>query len=227
MAGKTCVICGEPSGMYPLCRTHLQEKNNGNVVKCEKCNTWHYVDKPCKCKKEIPVSQPKTKEEQPLCTCILCGEETKIGHHFCKKCYSKYSQKEITVHIKNCDEVTIIDEYGNKKYKNRAGVYVRSFSEKIISDELFDQNIRYAYEPSVLLIDEHGEQITLHPDFYLPDYKLYIEHWGYENDPKYEETKRFKEKLYSSKNLKVAGTTAKDLEDISAAIQRILFEFSK
>ena len=47
---KTCVICGKPSGMYPLCAEHLKAKNEGTVVKCEECKTWHYVDKPCKCK---------------------------------------------------------------------------------------------------------------------------------------------------------------------------------
>lgn len=86
MAGKTCVICGEPSGMYPLCRTHLQEKNNGNIVKCEECGTWHYVDKPCKCKKEIPQDPPAESARQEDGKCIVCGEDSPRGS-LCRDCY--------------------------------------------------------------------------------------------------------------------------------------------
>ena len=86
MAGKTCVICGEPSGMYPLCRTHLQEKNNGNIVKCEECGTWHYVDKPCKCKKETPQETPIESARQEDGKCIVCGEDAPHGS-LCHDCY--------------------------------------------------------------------------------------------------------------------------------------------
>lgn len=44
---KTCVICGKPSGMYPLCREHLQMKADGKVIKCEDCGTWHLANEPC------------------------------------------------------------------------------------------------------------------------------------------------------------------------------------
>lgn len=46
--GKNCVICGKPSGIYPLCREHLQMKAEGKVIKCETCGDWHFADKPCK-----------------------------------------------------------------------------------------------------------------------------------------------------------------------------------
>lgn len=229
MASKTCVICGAPSGMYPLCREHLQEKQNGNIIKCEECGAWHYKDKPCKCApKNTPIkSEDAVQKNSSTTTCILCGTETKIGYHFCTSCYSKYSTKSITVQIKNCKEVTITDEYGNKEFKNKAGVMVRSLSEKIVSDELYDRGIRYRYEPTVPYLKEDGEIGELHPDFYLPDYDLYIEHWGIENNPKYESTKQFKEKIYKEQNKNVVGTTADDLKDISAAITKILFKFPK
>lgn len=234
MASKTCVICGAPSGMYPLCREHLQEKQNGNILKCEECGTWHYKDKPCKCnpqQKQINKDENKIDKKNPAETivnnCILCGAETKVGYHFCVSCYTKYSSKSITVQIKNCKEITITDEYGNKEIKNKAGVLVRSLSEKIVSDELYDRGIRYQYEPTVPYLKENGEIGELHPDFYLPDYDLYLEHWGIENNIKYESSRQFKEKIYHEQSKNVAGTTPDDLKDISAAIAKILFKFPK
>ena len=50
--GKTCAICGKPSGMYPLCREHLKMKAEGKVVKCEDCGVWHLIDEPCDCEDE-------------------------------------------------------------------------------------------------------------------------------------------------------------------------------
>ena len=47
---KNCVICGKPSGMYPLCKEHLEMKNNGQVEKCADCDTWYVVKDGCKCK---------------------------------------------------------------------------------------------------------------------------------------------------------------------------------
>ena len=43
MAKKFCVICGEPSGMYPLCRTHLQLKEEGKVIKNEQ-GVWEEIN---------------------------------------------------------------------------------------------------------------------------------------------------------------------------------------
>ena len=57
--GKTCQICAKPSGMYPLCRTHLTMKANGEVAKCEDCGTWFLVENGCpNCKKEQPRQKP-------------------------------------------------------------------------------------------------------------------------------------------------------------------------
>ena len=224
--GKTCVICGKPSGMYPLCREHLQMKNEGKVVKCEECGTWHYADKPCP---ECGVIR-QTEETEPIKKthrkCLLCGNDVSDDYLFCKSCYFKYKDKSITVNIKNLSDFTIVDEYGNRDVKTQNGMYVRSQQEKIIYDELYSRKIRCEYETAVFYKDENGETKALHPDFYLPDYDLYIEHWGYENtkDPRYKEEKLFKQKIYQSQGKKIAGTTGEDIKDIKSAIDKIFFE---
>ena len=99
-------------------------------------------------------------------------------------------------------------------------------SEKIIYDELFRRGIKCEYERTVTYKNENGEIKELHPDFYLTDYKLYIEHWGYldSRNQEYEESKKFKEKIYRAKGYRLAATTSQDIKDIQTAIERLLLE---
>jgi len=53
---NSCLICGKPSGKYHFCYEHSQMVKNGEIIKCEKCGTWHLAKDPCpKCSSE---SQP-------------------------------------------------------------------------------------------------------------------------------------------------------------------------
>ena len=202
-----CPICGEPTNIYMgnarkdrLCRKHAAMLKNG----------------------ELNLNKAEEHEE---ITCIICGKNSN-GKHFCYNCYKKYKERTITLEIKNCTEFTVTDAYGNKDTKTANGLYVRSLSEKIIYDELFRRNIKCEYERTVTYKNENGEIKELHPDFYLTDFKLYIEHWGYldSRNKEYEETKKFKEKIYASKGYKLAATTSQDIKDIQAAIERLLLE---
>jgi hypothetical protein len=49
-------------------------------------------------------------------------------------------------------------------------IEVKSYSEKQLADYFSANNIRYEYEPDV--------PIYAQPDFYLPDYDVYVEFWG-------------------------------------------------
>src|SRR5574344_1469333 len=56
-SGKgVCQICGKPSGRYPLCYEHSQMIKTGEVVKCDKCGTWHFAKEVC------PICNKKTLE---------------------------------------------------------------------------------------------------------------------------------------------------------------------
>lgn len=225
--GKNCVICGKPSGMYPLCREHLQMKSEGKVVKCDECGSWYILSEGCKCHKSRNAKPTENSTiKQVHKKCLLCDNEVADDYLFCKTCYYKYRDKSITVNIKNLSEFIIIDEYGNRDVKTQNGMFVRSQQEKIIYDELYSRKIRCEYETSVFYKDDNGETKALHPDFYLPDYNLYIEHWGYENtrDPRYKAEKEFKQKIYLAQGKKIAGTTSEDIKDIKSAIDKIFFE---
>ncbi len=42
-----CKVCGAESGKYPLCRSCNIKKEKGEIIKCAKCNNWHYIQAPC------------------------------------------------------------------------------------------------------------------------------------------------------------------------------------
>lgn len=42
-----CKVCGAESGKYPLCRACNSKKETGKIVKCAKCNQWHYANTVC------------------------------------------------------------------------------------------------------------------------------------------------------------------------------------
>ena len=66
----------------------------------------------------------------------------------------------------------------NKKYTTLNNVEVKSIGERDIGNFLFLHNIEFKYEPLVEWVDKNEEDKDYHPDFYLPKYDIYIEHWG-------------------------------------------------
>lgn len=61
----------------------------------------------------------------------------------------------------------------NKNLKTLKGDFVRSVDERYIADFLYLQNIDYIYEKKYDL-----SKVVYHPDFYLPDYDVYFEHFA-------------------------------------------------
>jgi len=234
-----CPICGEPTylvmGKNPrkdrLCGKHGRQANNAEIYQCERCGKWYPTGKRCNCKgstikdfvrdvlgwKDNDIDEDY---DEPELTCIICGDDSN-GKHFCYSCYNKYRGRAIDIRIINCKNVEILDEHGNKIYKCDDGRKVRSKSEKIISDFLFKYGIRTVYEKAVYYYPNENETITLHPDFYLPDYDCYIEHNGV-NSKSYKANKKKTEEMYKTLGYKVIVTTETDLSDIEAKLKPIL-----
>ncbi|MDL2230855.1 ATP-dependent helicase [Bacteroidales bacterium OttesenSCG-928-L19] len=64
------------------------------------------------------------------------------------------------------------NEYRNGKYFTTLdGTQVRSKSEQFIADWFYRHSIKYEYEPLLNIKD-----FSFHPDFYIPEANLYIEH---------------------------------------------------
>lgn len=81
--------------------------------------------------------------------------------------------------------------------KTKSGVMVRSQYEQRCADFFNEHNIDFQYEPLMLL---GGRQYR--PDFYLPDYKLFVEICGYGHFPFYSERQRQKQQVYEKYGMK-------------------------
>ena len=42
-----CKVCGAESGKYTLCKECNEKKEAGEIIKCQKCQKWHYASMPC------------------------------------------------------------------------------------------------------------------------------------------------------------------------------------
>jgi len=72
-----------------------------------------------------------------------------------------------------------------------AGIKVRSNYEKKCAEYLNQNNIEFLYEPLMLL---SGKQFR--PDFYLPEYDLFVEICGYNHMPFYRDRIALKQQIY-------------------------------
>lgn len=111
---KKCQICGNYSGIYPLCYTHLKMKDDGDVVQCAKCFAWHLKDVKCKCQKytELPSTGFKN--------CVVCKEKTD-GHAFCLKHWKEFTHDEMLeilngdIILQDIDKEKVVDEFIENK----------------------------------------------------------------------------------------------------------------
>ncbi|EQC47402.1 UvrD-helicase domain-containing protein [Bacteriovorax sp. Seq25_V] len=65
-----------------------------------------------------------------------------------------------------------------KSIKTLNNIRVRSFEEKTIADFLFLNNVKFYYEMQYRFPENTKKRFKYQPDFYLPDYDIYIEHFG-------------------------------------------------
>lgn len=228
--GKMCTICGKPTGTFVFCKEHQKEKEEGKIIKCPICNTWRKVAEKCpECGNEpmkcIDVSKSKQEVNNNVqeidklpakLNCIICGKDSN-GMHFCKECYYKYKDRAIDIRISNCSTTEILDEYGNRTKKCKDGRWVRSKAEKIINDFLFDNRIRAVYE-QIIYYKEDNQDKKLKPDFFLPDYNVYLEYNGLTNKA-YLNSKSYTQRIYDSLNKQVIIMVDKDLDDIEAFLK--------
>nr|WP_305149303.1 UvrD-helicase domain-containing protein [Halobellus litoreus] len=71
-----------------------------------------------------------------------------------------------------------VDARQKQTYVTLRGTEVKSRAEKLIADFLYTHQVEYRYEDRATWADSDPEKAGYTPDFYLPQYDLYIEHWG-------------------------------------------------
>jgi DNA helicase-4 len=73
------------------------------------------------------------------------------------------------IHLKKVDPMYLPKD--GKYFSTLDGIKVRSKSEQFIADWLYRHSIKYEYEPLLNVKD-----FSFHPDFFIPEANLYIEH---------------------------------------------------
>lgn len=226
-----CPICGEPTflvyGKNPrkdrLCKECSQRLFNKEIEQCPDCGKWNKTGETCECKNPVPKAHVKEtpKEETSDLMCIICGESSN-GKHFCYNCYKRYKDKDILLKVHKC-EFPIgepLDESYEGVYECEDGHIVKSISEQVIDDWLCEQGIFHAYEAPL----DIGEEKPLKPDFCLRNYlgkgeDVYIEYFGLQGQPKYDEHTAYKMGFYQKLKITVVCLYPKDSKNLKFALQ--------
>lgn len=155
----------------------------------------------------------KRKPKNKTSKCKICGEEAN-GFSLCKACF--YEEKNRT---------------NNRRYQTKTGKVVKSKSELLIDEHLCSQGYTYTYEEELILQDQNGDFVTVHPDFCIYDGedRIYIEHWGFnEKNKRYTDIKNEKLKLYERNKITLINLyESTDGERLREALDEKLLNFEK
>ena len=112
----------------------------------------------------------------------------------------------------------------------KSGVKVRSRSEQRIADYFDSVGLRYEYERELVARFWIFSKRIGRPDFYLPDYDIYVEFWGMlevENErdrKKYERSMRYKIARYHRGGIRVISLYPQDLRNLDGIFRERLWK---
>lgn len=114
-------------------------------------------------------------ERQAVNCCQRCGVELEhdefvhsqkaFQRPFCNYCFD-----EVFLERRNFETKVELQ----KKIRAKDGTWVQSHGERLICEALDAEDIRYRYDERFRILDGYA----IRPDFYLPEFDVYIEYWG-------------------------------------------------
>ncbi|AIC15954.1 hypothetical protein NVIE_016980 [Nitrososphaera viennensis EN76] len=122
-----------------------------------------------------------------------------------------------------------------RTYTTINGETVKSMGEKLLADYFYQNDIRYQYERTAWTTDnklKHRRMISK-PDFYLPDYDLYVEYWGMvdtedeSNRADYIKSMKWKMARYDENKIKFISIYPKDLDDLDRIVRAKMSESAR
>jgi hypothetical protein len=116
-------------------------------------------------------------EEQSVHCCQRCGVKLETDEYvrsqkafqrpFCNYCFD-----EVFLERRNFETKVELQ----KNIRSKDGTWVQSEGERLICEVLAAEAIRYRYDERFRILDGYA----IRPDFYLPEFDVYIEYWGME-----------------------------------------------
>ncbi|BCN94273.1 hypothetical protein THMIRHAM_20580 [Thiomicrorhabdus immobilis] len=119
---------------------------------------------------------------------------------------------------KQVDDIGFREKF-EAKHRTTDGHYVRSKAEMLIDNFLYMMEIPHAYERRLPIEEE------VYSDFYIPTGKVYIEYWGYENEPRYLARKKAKQEIYAKYGFNLIELTEKEVQNLDDHLPRLLLDF--
>lgn len=105
------------------------------------------------------------------------------------------------------------------KHRTTDGHFVRSKAEMLIDNWLYMAEIVHAYERKLPIEED------VYCDFYIPTGKVYIEYWGYDNDPKYQARKQKKLAIYQKYDFNLIELDDSDVQNLDDKLPRLLLKY--
>lgn len=130
---------------------------------------------------------------------------------FCDRCFD-----EIYLERRNFDAKVEL----NKTLRAEDGTLVQSDGERRIADFLSRHEIAFRYDERVRIIEGYA----VRPDFYLPEFDLYIEYWGMDTvDYKIGMLKKLK--LYQQEGKKLISIYREDKPKLESVLRKKLSQY--
>ena len=160
---------------------------------------------------------------------LLAKDREGVRRHWCTRCRKSISAEEAKTGIavygmpychhclkeRQLEDINFeMDVEKAKRLRTTDEVAVQSRGEQRIGDWLAAHRIAYRYDERIILAGD----IRIRPDFYLPEFDLYIEYWGMDT-PEYLENMRKKRILYQRDRKKLISISYKDFDKIESELE--------
>ena len=133
------------------------------------------------------------------------------GKPYCRHCLDERE-------IENVNFESVVEVAKQRRSTN--GTAVQSRGEKRIAEFLEAENIEYIYDERYRIAGD----ALVRPDFYLPEFDVYIEYWGM-NTPEYVENMRRKKLLYQRAGKKLVSVSWEDDENLIEVLKSKLSRY--
>jgi hypothetical protein len=88
----------------------------------------------------------------------------------------------------------------------------KSAGERKIAEVLNKYGIDFKYESPIAVFDQQDKLRIWYPDFYLPEFGIYVEFFGLEGNPEYDEMTSKKLEAYKYQQLNVVSVYQKQVQ---------------
>lgn len=150
------------------------------------------------------------------CKRTIGSDEFIKGMEMFGKPYCRHCLDERILESKNFEMV--VD--AAKVRRTEDGTAVQSHGERRIADFLAARRIAYVYDERYRIAGD----VAIRPDFYLPEFDLYIEYWGMDT-PEYVANMEKKKFLYQRAGKKLVSLSFRDFGRLEAVLEEKLSRY--